>query len=108
MTKGPTGRLAARIADAYAMPLQTVTEALAECSIETEDVAGLALERHGDRILIVQGGDVLADIDMGEDLPPIATACDTLDPYGDRTDMLHAASVHDPFVPRVPPGPLGD
>jgi len=79
-------RLAVRLADAYGLTTDDVQTAVAGLAAEiAEDVA---FERHGGDVLLVDGGEVVATLSLGDVLPPIAPACDTLDPYGDREDVL--------------------
>lgn len=79
-------RLAGRLADAYGLTMDDAQTAVAGLAAEiAEDVA---FERHGGDVLLVDGGEVVATLSLGDVLPPIAPACDTLDPYGDREDVL--------------------
>ena len=96
-----TGRLADRLAHAYDMPPADVRSALAALQPVEAEIDAISFERDGDQVLLVQGGEVVASLPLGSMLPPIASSCDTLDPYGDRDDMLATALVHDPHSPRL-------
>ncbi len=99
MNEDHAGRLAARIALAYDIETSLVRTA---CShMPPLDASQIAIERQGDRILLLQDGDIVAGMDLPGVLPAIATACDTLDPYGDRDDCLASASRRDPLAPRI-------
>lgn len=100
MNEDHAGRLAARIALAYGIETSPARAACAH--VPPLDVSQAALERQGDVILILQDGDIVARIDLPGILPPIAAACDTLDPYGDRDDWLASASRREPLAPRIP------
>ncbi len=89
--------LGARLACAYDLDQRTAETAVRSASTMLAGIAAsdVSFERHAGRILLVHGGDVVAELDLEGDLPPIAPACDTLDPYGERGDVA--------WTTRIPP-----
>lgn len=86
-----------RLALAYGLDTQVAATAISDVSsaLGNVDPFEISFERHGGIVLLIRGGDVIADLDLADDLPPIAWSCDTLDPYGDRAAVAP--------VPRIPP-----
>lgn len=85
-------RLASRLATAYDLPLVTATAAIhkAEALLHGIHEPAIAFERDRANILLISGGEIVATLPLDGILPAIAPACDTLDPYGDREDVLMA------------------
>jgi hypothetical protein len=79
-------RLAVRLGDAYGLSASDARAAVASLEIDVVASGHVAFERHGNDVLLVDGGEVIATLVLGDLLPAIAPACDTLDPHGDRED----------------------
>lgn len=76
--------LASRLAVAYAIGLPDAMQALDETMLIAVDPSQIAFERQGDTVLLIHGGLPIAELDLCGALLPVAPACDTLDPYGER------------------------
>lgn len=96
-----TVRLADRLATAYGTTVAEMRTALASLAPINVDADAVSFERHGDDVLLVWTGEVVATLALGSVLPRVAAACDTLDPYGDRVDILVSPLIHDPHAPRI-------
>lgn len=85
--------LASRLAVAYAISLADAMYALDETTLTAVDPSEITFERQGDTVLLIHGGLPIAELDLCGALLPVAPACDTLDPYGDRDGI--------PSTPRI-------
>lgn len=94
-------RLAVRLADAYDIPQEDACTALRDAGAVPPDANRISFERHGGDVILVDGGEAIATLRLEGVLQPVAAACDTLDPYGDREDVLSAGMLREPRSPRM-------